>query len=54
MKMTIPALVTISAINGSGWDADLLVPAGKKVEITDLTCLGSQLAGTIMAYGGLQ
>ena len=52
MKMTIPALVTISAINGSGWDADLLVPAGKKIEVTDYTCVGDVMNGVIMTLGG--
>jgi len=53
MKMTVPAQVTISAINGSGWDANLLVPAGKKIEITDSTCVGSVLAGYVLSVGGV-
>jgi hypothetical protein len=49
MKITVPANQRITALN---WDGDLTVPAGKKVEITDSTCVGTALAGLIMTLGG--
>lgn len=52
MIYVIPPRVTISALNASGWDADLLAPAGKKIEITDGTCVGTVLNGVMMAMGG--
>jgi len=52
MIYIVPPRVTISALNASGWDADLLVPAGKKIEITDSTCSGTKLTGLMLAMGG--
>ena len=52
MKYYAPTPVTISVINAAGWDANLLVPPGSTIEITDATCFGQVAKGVMMTLGG--
>jgi hypothetical protein len=51
MRYYVPSTVSVSALLAN-FDTDLLIPAGHTIEITDETCIGNLLGGTIMTYGG--
>lgn len=42
----------ISEINANGWDADLVVPNGRKVEVTNGSCIGNIFKKVMLVYGG--
>jgi hypothetical protein len=63
MKVFAPALVTISAINATGWDASLICPAAFTITVdhiaettvghgVELNTIGNTTRGAIMTLGG--